>query len=871
MRNLDLSGGTSFGAGVDLLGSSKVTLDNTDVHDNGGANGGGLYIGGGSILTYTNGASIYDNTASAGGAAIVYGNLFGYMTNSDIYGNSSTTNGGGLYISGGTVALDNSDVVSNTATGAGGGIYLVNGILKLSNSVFVGETAPCCQSAANGGGIYASGGQIFMTNGSTVMNNTAINNGGGLYLVNGSQLMVTNSQVGHAARPIAGNDAVYGAGMYVDSSQVTFNGKIINNIATNSGAGIYATNSTITMTLSTVGGLSVNEPNRIGPSGLNGGGIYLINNTHALLNQTDIFSNTLTNPNTGYGGGIYIREGSILTMTNSRVEEHKLPSAVDGRGAGFYIYNATVTMSNTVVANNTAANFAGGVRMFGNSTLNILDGSLFNNNKALAGNGGGIAATNIPDINVEDSIFQQNHASGSGGAVYLDAGTLSFVGAWGVSANDANGNGGGLAVVGSGDARFSATKGPGIILISDNHSGGHGGALYLGNSSTMALYATSGYPLAIQSNTAGLDGGAVYANGGGFFDIYGDVRVNNNSALGNGGAFYLSGGSRIWMDDYFTIQPSLDGNGAANGGAIYALNSPRVECDGTLFGSSGSGNIATAGSGGALYLDSSTFSADNCVFNGNQAMAGNGGAIAALASTVSVNASYPPSTAEIAQQSPIIERNVLNAPLASVCDPATRDCSRMVLNTASGDGGALYATTSDVTVGKTIFDQNTANRGGAIYLEGAGAVSEITNVLLAKNTSFQLYGAGIRATNGGTITIRHATLAHNTGGAGFSLGNSVANVYNTIIWGNTEASFTPLAVAECNIDQGGTAGPAVDPQFLSTTAGIFRPINSSPAIDACTTGLPDDLLGTPRPIGPLFDMGAYEGLLPIIFMPIVVR
>ncbi len=27
-----------------------------------------------------------------------------------------------------------------------------------------------------------------------------------------------------------------------------------------------------------------------------------------------------------------------------------------------------------------------------------------------------------------------------------------------------NGNGGALAVVGSGDARFSATKGPGIIL-----------------------------------------------------------------------------------------------------------------------------------------------------------------------------------------------------------------------------------------------------------------------------------------------------------------------------------------------------------------------------------------------------------------------
>ncbi len=67
------------------------------------------------------------------------------------------------------------------------------------------------------------------------------------------------------------------------------------------------------------------------------------------------------------------------------------------------------------------------------------------------------------------------------------------------------------------------------------------------------------------------------------------------------------------MDDYFTTA-ICDGNSAVNGGAIYALNSPRVECDGALFGSTWDGNIATAGSGGALYLNNSTFSADNCVF-----------------------------------------------------------------------------------------------------------------------------------------------------------------------------------------------------------------------------------------------------------------
>ncbi len=134
--------------------------------------------------------------------------------------------------------------------------------------------------------------------------------------------------------------------------------------------------------------------------------MYLINNTNAWLDNTDIISNTMSNINTGYGGGIYIREGSVLTMTNSTVEiSTRHLHHLDGRGAGMYIYNATVTMSNTVVTNNTAANFAGGVRMFGTSVLNIMEGSQFNNNQALGGNGGAIAATNASDINITGLDF----------------------------------------------------------------------------------------------------------------------------------------------------------------------------------------------------------------------------------------------------------------------------------------------------------------------------------------------------------------------------------------------------------------------------------------------------------------------------------
>ena len=176
---------------------------------------------------------------------------------------------------------------------------------------------------------------------------------------------------------------------------------------------------------------------------------------------------------------------------------------------------------------------------------------------------------------------------------------------------------------------------------------------------------------------------------------------------------------------------------------------------------------------------------------------------------------------------------------------------------------------SNLTVEETIFDQNTANRGGAIYQEGASAVSEIDNVLAVKNTSILSFGAGIRAA-GGTITIRHATLAHNTGGAGFSPGSVAANVYNTIIWGNSVAAYGDLADAVCNIDQGGTAGPAYNPLFVAPAGGTFRLSFLSPAIDVCATGLATDLMGTPRPIGTLYDIGAYEGSRPL-FLPMIRR
>jgi predicted outer membrane repeat protein len=661
--------------------------------------------------------------------------------------------------------------------------------------------------------------------------------------------------------------------MYVDTSAVDFAGRIINNDASNSGGGLYATASVITLTNATVGGTGANQPNSIGASGLNGGGLYLFNNTHATLSNTVITSNTLTNVNTGYGGGAYVRQGSILTATNSRIERHALPSAFDGRGAGLYLYDATATLSNTQVQTNTTPNLGAGGRMFGTSVLNVLGGSSFISNQASGGVGGAIAATNAADINVTNATFQHNSASSHGGAIYLDAGTLDATGWWDFRFNAAGGNGGAVAVVNTGDAEFVA-GGDRASLLAVNVAGGDGGALYVDNTDTVQLYATSGQTLNLNTNIAGGDGGAVYANNSAFFDVYGQIQATSNIANGNGGVFYLGGGSRVWMDDYFNTRPQIWVNKAANGGAIYAVNSPRVECDGVDFGFSNDGNKATTGSGGALYLSGSTFTADNCTFQSNQAQAGDGGAIAAYTSTVSIDTDYPIALHGLIE---LADRSEPSAPLATACNPDTTQCSvlsnnRAISSTASnGNGGAIYSNASTLLLNDTYLHRNTAVRGGAIYQENAAARSWLSNTLVYSNTSLTALGAGIRNASG-AMTLTHVTAANNVGGAGFSPGSAQSYVYNTIIWGNSVAAFGALTAATCNIDQGGTAGPATNPLFVAAGVGEDYHLDAgSPAIDACATGLPRDLDNAVRPFGAQFDIGAYESHLHFLYLPLILR
>jgi uncharacterized membrane protein len=854
LRDLEIAWGSGTGGGVDAYWGAQVTLDNADVLNNHGSYGGGVYVRASGAVTITSSTQVHDNTATvAGGGAQVYGWLYGHLARPATGGifSNCAPDGGGVSVPGGDLHLNASSVYLNRAAdtdGRGGGIYLTSGgEARLTNSSYVYYL----NESYDGAGIYADSSTVHMEGTyTTLRDNIASHYGGGVYLTNNSTLHSDGARIGQPDGPHLANEAQYGAGIYAENSTVEFSGgSIVNNIASARGGGIYATGSTLNLTDASVGGTGSSEANQV--SGINsfGAGLYLYN-TQATLSNTVVASNTFQTPALAGGGGAYLESGSTLTMINSRVEHHRASGTTVGRGGGIYVDSSTVTLDNSQVVTNTASTNGGGLRLYGANTLNVLNGSSVSFNKALNSEGGGIAATGTPDINISDSTLQGNTAGTDGGAVYLDAGTLDLTGAWDLRWNHADGNGGAVAVLGTGGVDFVSSVGSSYLAV--NSASGNGGGLYLGSADVVALRAEGGSLVNLNSNSATGNGGAVHAGSGATVVLQGRVDATTNNATGDGGAFYLDGGSVVGFFPFGDYAPRVLVNSAANGGAVYATGSSGAVCLDTEFGSSTNGNQATAGSGGAVYLDNSELIALNCTFRNGQATLHGGAVYASNTSTMTIAASYPS------------------------CDPLSGECSSFHGNAADSDGnntgygGAIYTNDGSLQVDTTYLHHNSASRGGAIYQAGSNAEAQINNSLIYSNTVSQAFGAGIR-TAGGAFTVTHVTIADNVNGAGYSQLGTASAARNSIAWSNGAGGFLgTFLVSSCNIDQSSNAGVSVDPEFVAPWPGEnYHLLGSSPAIDQCATGLPRDLDNAlrPVPVGGLYDMGTYEYPYAIEFAP----
>ncbi|MFA5885407.1 MAG: right-handed parallel beta-helix repeat-containing protein, partial [Acidimicrobiia bacterium] len=389
-------------------------------------------------ITFTNGDASNDD----GGAIAVTGDDDLTISGSTFTDNHADYDGGAIYVddAASDLTITGSTFTDNTADYEGGAISINNGAtLTVTDSTFTGNSA-----GSDGGALYLEDEDLQTTiTGSTFTDNTADDEGGAVALDDGSTLTVTDST-------FTGNTSDDdGGALYLDDSDLltTITGSTFTDntsdsggsggaIAINDGRTLDVTGSTFTANHATY----------------NGGALYLADGDL----ETTVTGSTFTDNTAGTGEYQYGSGGAIDTY--------------DGR---------TLEITASAFAGNSAVDDGGAIRLDDPDLVATITGVTITGNTAgggeyAYGDGGGIAANDAASVTVSWSTIAGNSAEQDGGGLYLDQDGSATITNTTISGNTAGEGGGGvhITVLPSGVSMFNST-------VSGNTAGAEGGGIYL--------------------------------------------------------------------------------------------------------------------------------------------------------------------------------------------------------------------------------------------------------------------------------------------------------------------------------------------------------------------------------------------------------
>ena len=364
-------------------------------------------------------------------------------------GGSNGTPGGGIYVDNGTVNIKGGVVAANRGN-SGGGIFVNSGELNISGGAVAGNEV-INGHMDNGGGIYVNSGTLKLSGGYVTNNYKAcdcddckndVNNthgGGGIALANSSVMDMTG-------------------------------GYVTGNYSGLAGGGIYAGfwNGGVKFTMS--GGTIAANCAKYGE----GGGLRIAGGTNGVIQATDkvYITNNITKSNNDWGGGgIFVQKDGNLSIVNS------------------------------LITNNSAGGFGGGVGACptGETLIVNQDGAAIYGNEAKGEHmsGGGNGKNYDSTLAQKSDVFRQNgyadyfcvREKGQGNYISLVTGLMAGGGAanWKGSCDEqpvAIGPSGyaaakylfGLDAHPDGAAKSQAVNAA-TVIITGNHSNIHGGGI----------------------------------------------------------------------------------------------------------------------------------------------------------------------------------------------------------------------------------------------------------------------------------------------------------------------------------------------------------------------------------------------------------
>ena len=432
--------------------------------------GAGLYIGSNTDAFFLSGTSITRNVAAresistdfGGGGFYSSGNV--RVVDAIIARNvSRLSRGGGVLAEGGELRIVDSVVFGNLARINGGGISAEDTTLAILSSNFVrNRVSEIDNSVALTDGSQLEGGGIFI-NASTdispviirdslIDRNFAEREGGGIF-ASAVDLRIQNSQISNNRISWAPRDTINnggGGGLSFEGGQNPLQGSL-------------------TITDSVVHSNVVRLSDGVADSFFGGG--ILTEDVSVSISDSQIYSNI----SDGNGGGIAHLGDSTLRLTDTSIgvvgggnragSESSNLGMRGGLGGGMYINSGasespSFEMLGGTIRQNTALISGGGVYFVRSNDSITAEGSISDSeeknltrifqNRALFGNGGGIAAIDA-SLKVNDAYFQNNRAK-DGGAIFIspdvhEAETVLDLSSSFIRYNTADENGGGISLV----------------------------------------------------------------------------------------------------------------------------------------------------------------------------------------------------------------------------------------------------------------------------------------------------------------------------------------------------------------------------------------------------------------------------------------
>ena len=839
------------GSALAWINASSININHYIFIDNtAGYSGGAIYVGQGSgncvvNNSYFRGNNITDKETGHGGA------IEWYAANGTVLGsefvNNNAHDGGAIYVGFGSdnINITKSIFRDNTAVTKGGAVSIE------ASKVIVNESEFHDNVATDGGALYVGGANnINYVYSSIFTGNIAKNGIGGAIDWVASSGTIEDSS-------LTGNCANYGGGIYFggNASESTINYcNFTDNHAKYKGGAIdcnssamYLTNTIFDSNYAQFGSALCREVNAKGGHGENN----TFKNNHAYLsgaalgwmgsvNITIINYTFINNSADVSGGAIYVGPDSHNCSVIDCYFENNYVTNKTAESTEFtWISWDNVTMTFKVeISNDTALIHT--IKMYDESSIyyrnytedpyeylglggaiNVLADNATVTGTDFIGNyarlGGGIyVGANFGETTIEDSIFRLNVASERGGAVNLHASGVHIHGA--EFYDNAAIDGGALYVGGVGTKNRVHDS-----VFKGNNATGYGAGIY------WVAYEGEISDTNFTDNSAEY-GGGVYLNGRSANTNLTRVIFKGNKAVKNGGAIECNASNigiyyLLFEDNYAGEYGAVlcrEINATSGHGHHNVFNNNHAGISGAALAWMGVKNINinyynftnnTAGfSGAAIFIDKGS---DNCIINNSRFVGnhivnetgGHGGAIDIVGDNATlINSVFTENSAMFG-----------GAVWAGSSSGKTTIYNvTFDKNHADVDGGAINLRASGVSMNYTYYTANTAGKsGGALYVGGYGTDNVIHHSNFINNTA-EDHGGAIdwRAAAG---EIKHVNFIGNTAeyGGGIYLNASDSRIFS-VYFGNNRATKNGGAI-DCN----GTRMGLNNTKFVDNYAGEY--------------------------------------------------